>query len=159
MVGSAKGRNILFLLVLLLLIAGEAVACFGPKLFYGVGNGAEEELRFALVSLYVKEKTGVEMNRVELAGKGVVAEIAAERIDLGFAATGEGSVLRLPDGSLLFCGQRLRDDLQFTTVLPALKKLQAVVDRADWRALVARVGAGEGALAVARAFFKVQGAL
>lgn len=154
-------RKLLLLTSIFLGLTLPTLACFGPKLYTGVGVGAENELRFALVSLYLKEKTGVELERVELAAREPATEIAGGHFDLAFATTGDVSVaaLRLPDGALLLAGKRVRDDLQFTTVLPALTKLQGVVASAEWPGLVQRVRAGEGALAVARAFFKSQGAL
>lgn len=151
----------LTLLILFLLGAAPAWACFGPKLYIGVEPGAAGDLNFALVSLYIKEKTGVEAVRVEIAGKDAVAAVAAaEHVDLATApATSSGGLLALPDGTILLGGKRVRDDLQFTTVLPALNKLQRVLAPADGAALLARVRAGEGAGAVARSWFKAQKAL
>lgn len=151
----------LFLVLFLVAVAMPAWACFGPKLYIGVQNGIEGELRFALVSLYIKEKTGVEAVQVDLAGRNPQSEVVAEKVDLAFSPTvgEESSVLRLTDSSVLLAGKRVREDLQFTTVLPALAKLQKVIEGADWPMLLARVQAGEGALAVARAFYKNQGAL
>ncbi len=151
----------LTLLVLILLSTAPAWACFGPKLYIGVEPGVAGDLNFALVSLYIKEKTGVEAVRVAMAGKDAVAAVAAaEEVDLATApATSSGALLALPDGTILLGGKRVRDDLQFTTVLPALTKLQRVLAQADGAALLARVRAGEGAVAVARSWFKAQKAL
>lgn len=151
----------LIIFILLLLCTAPAWACFGPKLYIGVEVGVAGELNFALVSLYIKEKTGVEAVRVDMAAKDAVAAVAAaEQVDLATApATSSGGLLTLPDGSILLAGKRVRDDLQFTTVLPALNKLQRVLAQADATALLARVQAGEGAVAVARSWFKVQKAL
>lgn len=149
------------LLLLFLLGTVPAWACFGPKLYIGVEPGVAGDLNFALVSLYIKEKTGVEAVRVEMAGKDAVAAVAAaEEVDLATApATSSGGLLALPDGAILLAGKRVRDDLQFTTVLPALTKLQRLLAQADGVALLARVRAGEGAGAVARSWFKAQKAL
>ena len=149
------------LLLLFLLGTAPAWACFGPKLYIGVEPGMAGDLNFALVSLYIKEKTGVEAVRVEVAGKDAVAAVAAAaQVDLATApATSAGGLLTLPDGMILLVGKRVRDDLQFTTVLPALTKLQRLLIQADGAALLARVRAGEGAGAVARSWFKVQKAL
>lgn len=149
------------LLILFLLCTAPAWACFGPKLYIGVEPGVTGDLNFALVSLYLKEKTGVEAVRVEMAGKDAVAAVAAAaQVDLATApAASSGGLLTLPDGSILLGGKRVQDDLQFTTVLPALNKLQHVLAHADGVALLARVRAGEGAVAVARSWFKAQKAL
>lgn len=151
----------LLLLFLLLACTAPAWACFGPKLYIGVESGVAGDLNFALVSLYIKEKTGVEAVRVEVAGRDAVSAVAAaERVDLVTApATSAGGILALPNGMTLLVGKRVRDDLQFTTVLPALNKLQRLLATADASALLARVEAGEGALAVARSWFKAQKAL
>ena len=151
----------LSLLILFLLGTAPAWACFGPKLYIGVEPGVAGELNFALVSLYIKEKTGVEAVRVAMTAKGAVAAVAAaEQVDLATApAASAGGLLTLPDGTILFAGKRVRDDLQFTTVLPALTKLQRVLAQADGVALLARVRAGEGAVAVARSWFKAQKAI
>lgn len=149
------------LLILLLLWTTPAWACFGPKLYIGVEVGVTGDLNFALLSLYIKEKTGVEAVRVEVAGKDAIAAIAAAKeVDLASApATSAGGLFLLPDGKTLLVGKRVRDDLQFTTVLPALKKLQQLLAHVDGATLLARVRAGEGALAVARSWFKEQKAL
>lgn len=149
------------LLILFLLCTAPTWACFGPKLYIGVQPGGAGDLNFALVSLYIKEKTGVEAVRVEIAGKDAAAAVAAaEQVDLATApATSAGGLLALPDKTILLAGKRVRDDLQFTTVLPALTKLQRVLAQADGAALLARVRAGEGAMAVARSWFKAQKAL
>lgn len=151
----------LILFILLLLCTTPVWACFGPKLYIGVEPGAAGDLNFALVSLYIKEKTGVEAIRVEMAAKDAVAAVAAaEHVDLATApATSSGGLLTLPDGTILHVGKRVRDDLQFTTVLPALNKLQRVLAQVDGAALLARVQAGEGPVAVARSWFKAQKAL
>lgn len=149
------------LLILLLLWTAPVWACFGPKLYIGVESGVPGDLNFALISLYLKEKTGVEAVRVEVAAQDAVAAIVvAERVDLASApATSVDGFLPLPDGTILLVGKRVRDDLQFTTVLPALSKLQRLLAAADTSTLLARVRSGEGALAVARSWFKAHKAI
>ena len=49
--------SVLFASVLLFCFNGVALACFGPKLFVAAGQSPEEETLFALVTLYVEEKT------------------------------------------------------------------------------------------------------
>ena len=149
------------LILLLLLWVTPAPACFGPKIYIGVEPGVAGELNFALLSLYIKEKTGVEAIRVEIAGKKAeLAITAAAEVDLATApAESANALLTLPDGSVPLVGQRVQNDLQFTTVLPALKKLQRLLAQADTSGLLARVQAGKGALAVVRTWFKEHKAL
>lgn len=151
----------LILILLVLLATVPASACFGPKLYIGVEDGVTGDLNFALLSLYIKEKTGVEAVRVAVASKDAEAEVAAaEKVDLAAApSTSSAALLSLPDGSVLLAGKRVSDDLQFTTVLPALNKLKRVLSQADGSALLARIRGGEGALAVARSWFRSQKAL
>lgn len=142
------------LLVLIVLPAFPAAACFGPKLFVGHGATPREELLFALVSLYVQEKTGVESEPVEVdGGAGAAQALAGERVDLVFSATpvaGGETVLAVTGYPLLVSGQRPLNDLQFTTVVPALRKLAALLTPRDLADLEARVAAGEKPLAAAR---------
>ncbi len=105
-------------LVLVLLVCSPALACFGPKLYVGVPAGADGEILYALVSLYVKEKTGVESVSVELKGESGVELIRQEKVDLAFVPAGtEGAegLLAIAGGPLLVSGPRPLNDLQFTT--------------------------------------------
>ena len=142
--------------VITLLVAGgpPAAACFGPKLYVGTGPDPRQELLFALVSLYVAEKTGVESEKVSLAaGELPAAALAGERVDLVFAdgTLPQGTTLLVVSGyPLLVSGTRPLTDLQFTTVVPALRKLQTLLTPADLAALEARVAGGEKPLAAAR---------
>lgn len=139
------------LLALLLVTASPARSCFGPKLYLGVGSGAEAELLQALVSLYIKEKTGVESIRVDLQDKDPRAELAAERVDLALADAGsEGALLKLGGFPVLLAGKRPHQDLQFTTVVPALRKLALLLDEELLRQPLAEVRGGASAPAVAR---------
>ena len=146
----------LLLLLLLLAPAGPAAACFGPKLYIGAGSGAEERFLHALVVLYVKEKTGVETETV--ATTAGVSDLQQDRLDLAFAPAGTaGAVLapaRLP---VLLAGRRVREDLQFTTVLPSLRKLDGLIAGIDLRPQVDAVAAGAAPLATARAFLTARG--
>lgn len=150
---------LLLSLSLLLVPVAPAAACFGPKLYVAVPGGAEGELAFAVVSLYLKEKTGVESLKVDLSGKDGLRELAEERADLAVVTVAPQGVAQLAPGMVIASGSRPRDDLQFTTVLPALAKLHKLMAAAEWPTLLARVRGGEGALAVARSFFKARGAL
>ena len=62
--------------------------------------------------------------------------------------------LVLPGYPLLLGGSRPFNDLQFTTVVPALRKLAALLTPADLQLLEARVAAGDKPLAAARRLFK-----
>jgi len=143
-------------IALALIVAGgpPAAACFGPKLYLGTGPDPRQELLFALVSLYVAEKTGVESERVSLAADELpAAALAEERVDLVFADghLPSGTTLLAVSGyPLLVSGTRPLTDLQFTTVAPALRKLEALLTPADLAALEARVAGGEKPLAAAR---------
>lgn len=154
-------KSSLALLFLSLLCAVPTWGCFGPKLYIGVEKGARGDLNFALVSLYIKEKTGVEAVRVDMEREKAAAAVqAGAEVDLAVAPPLETSgILILPDGSPLLAGKRVQEDLQFTTVIPALKKLRPLLAKADGGALAARVQGGEGALAVARAWYKANKAL
>lgn len=139
---------------LTILAAAPAAACFGPKLYVGVAAEPRQEMLFALVSLYVVEKTGVESERVPL----TVADdpgkmLAAERVDLTFApapVSGVETLLAIPGYPLLVSGSRPLNDLQFTTVAPALRKLATLLTPRDLAALEARIAAGDKPLAAAR---------
>lgn len=149
---------LLAMAVVATLSAGPAVACFGPKLYIGVAAEPRQELLFALVSLYVAEKTGVESEKVALpAAAEPAVELRAERVDLVFAAkaiTSAETLLAVPGYPLLVSGVRPLTDLQFTTVAPAIRKLAALLTPDDLSGLEARVAAGEKPLAAVRRLFK-----
>jgi hypothetical protein len=60
------------------------------------------------------------------------------------------TVLAIPGYPLLASGSRPLTDLQFTTVVPALRKLATLLTPRDLLALEARIAAGEKPLAAAR---------
>ncbi len=143
------------IVLLLLLISTQAQACFGPKLFVGVGQDSQEETLFALVTLYVQEKTGVESTRVDSTKESPLDLLTNEKVDLVFVNTNDeaGKVIFRLDGlPLMMTGPRPLEDLQFTTVLPAIKKLNQLLSIADVENLIDQVKAGESALSVARKF-------
>ena len=148
--------SLISILCLILLVALPAHACFGPKLFVGVGQEAQEEVLFALVTLYVQEKTGVESNRVDVAKtQRPVDLITDDKVDLVFIAANEAAsdvVFQIPGRPSLATGPRPMEDLQFTTVLPAIRKLNRLLTGADVDSLVSQVEAGESAMAAARKF-------
>jgi len=152
---AVRALTILAALLALVLASGPpAVACYGPKLYVGIGSDSRQELLFALVSLYVSEKTGVESEKVALAaGELPAAALAEERADLVFSdvALPQGTTLLAVAGyPLLVSGTRPLTDLQFTTVAPALRKLATLLVPADLAALEARVAGGEKPLPAVR---------
>lgn len=146
--------RLLAAVLLAVLITVPAAACFGPKLYVGVAAEPRQELLFALVALYVVEKTGVASERVVLpVGEEAGRALAAERVDLAFAAApvaGAETLLVVPGYPLLVSGARPLTDLQFTTVVPALRKLAALLTAQDLIELESRVAAGDKPAAAAR---------
>lgn len=145
-------RALPLFILLIILLAAPAAACYGPKLHLGSSGTVQDEALFALVSLYLKEKTGINTVLVELAGRTPAQVLAANKVDLVFAESGaEGTVvLEIPGLSLLLAGPRPGQDLQFTTVLPALRRLGKVLNVADVAELVGRIEGGASPMAAAR---------
>lgn len=150
-------RSLSLILVMAMLLVSPLQACFGPKLFVGMEQGAQAEVLYALVTLYVKEKTGVESTPVKLtAGDEPLTLLGRNKADLVLVPTASsvaGETFALADVALLVSGPRPHDDLQFTTVLPAVRKLSRLLQAEHVAALVRRVEAGESAMAAARSFF------
>jgi hypothetical protein len=131
------------------------MACFGPKLYLGVGAGSTRQVLASFVTIYVKETTGTDVERVILAGRDPVAEITAEKIDFSFSSVpGAGTVeLMTIDGlPTLIAGPRIDNALQFTTVRPALAKLEKKLTVDDVKTLSLRVDKGELAMEIVRRF-------
>lgn len=142
-------------LLLLLLLAGPSLACFGPKLYLGVGDDATGQVLASFVAIYIKEATGTEVERVPLDGRDPAAEIVAEQIDFAFVdplPAGRSSLLQIEALPPLMSGPRIEDDLQFTTVRPALTRLAAKLTAADVTSLAKKVAAGELPMDVVRTF-------
>lgn len=143
-------------LLLALLVCLPAQACFGPKLFVGVGQGATEEVLYALVTLYLEEKTGVESTRVDIAeGQNPLQLLTDEKADMVFTLSTDSpdnAVLQVAGLPYLLTGRRPLDELQFTTVLPAIRKLNHLLEVEDVESLLSRVAAGESAMAASRKF-------
>jgi hypothetical protein len=144
------------ILVLAVLVSKPAQACFGPKLFVGAGATPQQEILYAIVTLYVQEKTGVESNHVEVGMRQDPLDLlSAEKVDLVFVANNESAqevVFKLPDLPPLVTGPRPVNDLQFTTVLPAIAKLNRLLTTADVELLVKQVNAEKSPMAVVRKF-------
>jgi len=136
----------LLVLALLLAAAGPAGACFGPKLYLGVPDDRAGAVLAELVALYVQEKTGVASELVVLDGRDPVDEIRQEHLDLAISAAHDSRLPELLGGEgipVLLSGKRPLQDLQFTTVAPALRKLDGLLDAATFAALLRDVEAGE----------------
>ena len=152
-------RQITFLVgivLLAVLVSFPAQACFGPKLFVGAGSTTQQELLYALVTLYVQEKTGVESTRVEVGvSQNPLDLLSADKVDLVFVPVNDPvneTAFQLSDLPPLVAGPRPVNDLQFTTVLPAVAKLNRLLTSADVELLVLQVEAGNSAMSVARKF-------
>lgn len=154
-----SGAVTLFTMLLLCTTCLLAQACFGPKLYIGVDAVPEQRFLHALIALYVKEKTGVEMETVAVPAAQAGGELAAQRLDLAFLPpSGNSEALLAPVGlPQLYAAPRVREDLQFTTVVPALRKLDRLLKPVDLRPQVEAVARGESAAAVARTFLNRQG--
>ncbi|TLM67240.1 MAG: hypothetical protein FDZ69_04950 [Deltaproteobacteria bacterium] len=149
----ALTRLIPAVLLLAFAAAAPAQGCFGPKLYIGVAAEARQEMLFALVSLYVAEKTGVQSERVDLRGGDPGQALHGEQVDLAFAVAppaGTEVVLAVAGYPLLASGSRPLTDLQFTTVVPALRKLAGLLTPRDLAELEARIRDGATPLAAAR---------
>jgi hypothetical protein len=134
------------LVLFLLLLAFPAGACFGPKLYVGTPAGEDGELLFYLVAIYIKEKTGVESLRVELAEEQAGEKfLQQDKVDLVFHSAASAdwkALLQLEQQLWLLSGPRPTQDLQFTTVPRALSKLQRLLTVAELSELRRQVAAG-----------------
>ena len=141
--------------LLLLLLAVPSLACFGPKLYLGVGDDASGQVLASFVAIYIKETTGTEVVRVPLDGRDPGAEIVADQVDFAFAeqVPADATLLMQVDAlPPLICGPRIDADLQFTTVRPTLTRLAAKLTAAEVTSLTEKVVAGEVAMDVVRTF-------
>lgn len=140
--------------LLLSLMAAPVSACFGPKLFVAVTAEPRQQALIALATLYVQEKTGVESELLPLApGTDPLQELARQRADLvlvGSVTSSGNALLSIPGYPVLIGGERIANDLQFTTVAPALRKFGTLLTTADLDFLTTRVAAGEPPVAAAR---------
>lgn len=142
-------------LFLVALTCMQVQSCFGPKLFVGAGQGVQEEALFALVTLYVQEKTGVESTRVDIeTGQDPLIFLSGEQADLVFVRSEnhDDAVFQIAGLPLIVTGKRPLEELQFTTVLPAIRKLNRLLKQADVELIISRMEAGDSAMAAARKF-------
>jgi glycine betaine/choline ABC-type transport system substrate-binding protein len=149
--------NLVIMIVFMaVLVSFPSQACFGPKLFVGAGSTNQQELLYAIVTLYVQEKTGVESTRVEVAGdQNPLDLLSADKVDLIFVPADESAnatVFQLSGLPSLVSGPRPVNDLQFTTVLPAVAKLNRLLTSTDIELLLSQVESGKSAMSVARKF-------
>jgi len=143
---------------LLLVLAGAAAACFGPKLYLGIGDGPRNQVLTSLVAIYVQEKTGIEVVRQPLAESTPLEAIHAEKVDFAFAeAAGNLPVLLTVSGQHLLGGPRIGDDLQFTTVRPALERLGKLLQAEQVALLQRQVAEGAVPMEAARSFLLDRG--
>jgi hypothetical protein len=120
-----------------------------------VGTGPQDEALFALVTLYVQEKTGVESTRVDVQKEqDPLALLAGNKVDLVFVHSDslDNTVFQIAGLPLLSTGKRPLEDLQFTTVLPAIRKLNRLLQREDVVLLISQVETGDSAMSAARKF-------
>lgn len=152
---------VLLVVCWLLLPAAPVQGCFGPKLYIGSPATPQGNLLFELVALYVKEKTGTESLRVVVKeNDDPLALLRGEKVDLAFAAAANGpepALLQVPDLPLLLAGNRPLADLQFTTVAPAIRKLNKLLVSKDLEPLIQQVGQGAAPAATARKFLMAKG--
>lgn len=153
-------KRILFILLALgLLSAAPAAACFGPKLYLGTGAGTQADILFELVALYVQEKTGTEIVRVDTEGREPLTLLREEKLDLAFAGNAriENSLLTVAGLPGLVAGDRPLRDLQFTTVIPALKKLNGLLLAEHVSMMAAEIESGASPAAAVRRFLMERG--
>lgn len=154
-------RPSLFLTLLLLLVtAFPSAACFGPRLYLGTSSGPQSAVLFEVVALYVKEKTGVETVRVDLSDEAPLAALRAEKADLVLAVgatPAEATLLALDGLPRLVAGKRVLEDLQFTTVAPALRRLARLLTLADVAGVLTAVEGGTPPAAAARRLLMTKG--
>ena len=110
------------IVLLVVLVSSPIQACFGPKLFVGAGSTPQQELLYALVTLYVQEKTGVESTRVDVGvSQNPLDLLSADKVDLVFVPLNMSvneTVFQLSDLPPLVAGSRPVNDLPFNTSCP-----------------------------------------
>ncbi len=151
----------LIIALLMLLIALPASACFGPKLYLATAAGEDGELLYHLLSIYIKEKTGVESIRVEI-GAQETAEglLRQEKVDLAFQDTASAtwdSLMDVDKELFLLTGSRPTTDLQFTTVPRTVIKFDKLFKSEDLRLLRKQVASGVLPATAVRQLFMQRG--
>lgn len=160
--GHWLSRPLLSLVLLTLVFAAWvplAQACFGPKLYIGLSDTAEQRAFYAVVALYIKEKTGVETVAVPLEGADPLRALAEKRVDMALIDELSDAFTPLVTAAgapYLLSGSRPLEELQFTTVAPALQRLDRLLTPELFAPLAAEVAAGAPPAATARAFLMRQ---
>lgn len=150
-----RSLKIVSLLLLVCFFAMPVQACFGPKLFLGLPGDLRGQVLTSIIAIYVKEKTGIDSKRVALADKAVLTEIKAENLDYGFSAKADKAeqvILQIDGLPMLASGPRILSDLQFTTVVPALQRLQRLLKAEHVELILNEVESGALPMAAARDF-------
>lgn len=153
-------RYMLLALMLFTLTGTPAGACFGPKLFVATDGGVRQQILTALVTIYLQEKTGIESTLVTIPSGGGETALRDDQVDLVFSPDEPASgtpVFNVRGLPLLFSGPRPLAELQFSLVVPALKKLQGLLQAEQVEGLISEVEAGAPPLATARRFLQRQG--
>jgi len=146
------------LMLLFSMLALPVQACFGPKLFLGIPDDSDGQVLTSLVAIYIKEKTGIDSERVDLEDRTVRQEILTDKLDYGFVAENESlqTILKVEGLPLLVSGPRILNDLQFTTVVPALQRLQKILKLEHVELIRQDVDTGTLPMAAARKFLMKQ---
>lgn len=146
------------LVLLLCMLALPVQACFGPKLFLGIPADSDGQVLTSLVAIYIKEKTGIDTERVDLESRDVRQEILTDKLDYGFVTENGAlqTILHVEGLPLLVSGPRILNDLQFTTVAPALQRLQNILKPEHIAHIRQDVDNGSLPMAAARKFLMKQ---
>lgn len=154
-------KTFLLIFILLMLPLDSAWGCFGPKLFVGADESPRQQLFYALISLYIKEKTGTESELVAAVAGAELQLLSDDQADLVLLSrvgdTGRPLLFQVDGLPQVASGPRPLDDLQFTLVAPALTKLSRLLTAEQFNPLVDQVVAGAPPAATARAFLTGQG--
>jgi len=135
-----------------------AFACFGPKLYLGTGTGTQNQALTSLVAIYVQEKTGIEVVRQPLDATLPLTAIREEKVDFVFVDRVDElpELLMIADQPLL-SGPRIVNDLQFTTVRPALQRLAQQLQPEQVTLLQQQIADGAVPMEAARRFLLDRG--
>ncbi len=150
--------RLLVLLSLLFLAPCQGWSCFGPKLYIAADTSPQQQVLYGLVSIYIREKTGIESELVPRDGAPVGELIRLGRADLevGSGPAPQHPIWQVAQTAWLISGPRPVNELQFSLVPRALERLEQRLTGQQIAVLVNRVAAGEPPLAVARDFLQRQ---
>ncbi len=152
-------KPLLLSLLILLLWAGQGAAHLGPRLIMAVVPSSDIAL-VELITFYLEEKTGVGTDLLsmdQLRGGEALRDRSVDFI-LQPSSPEQSAAGSLGFGETrLYYMDRIQNDLSFSTVLPALKKLTHRVAREGIDPVRAAIAAGESPRAAARLFLLRQG--